>query len=133
MDLLNLLNLMVTALTLVREVEAEVMENVVISRGGGVPHPRLTCVALALAREAEPALMDLLNLMVTALTLVREVEAEVMENAVLLHISKACHQDNEGNRPAFRTVALVRSSQKMVRSSLVLELRHFELLNTLQF
>ena len=127
---------MVTALTLVREVEAEVMENVVISRGGGVPHPRLTCVALALAREAEPALMDLLNLlnlMVTALTLVREVEAEVMENAVLLHISKACHQDNEGNRPAFRTVALVRSSQKMVRSSLVLELRHFELLNTLQF
>jgi hypothetical protein len=77
--------------------------------------------------------MDLLNLMVTALTLVREVEAEVMENVVLLHIPKACHQDNEGNRPACRTVALVRSSQKMVRSSLVLELRHFELLNTLQF
>ena len=92
---------MVTALTLVREVDAEVVkDNQVLLRDGGV-HPRLTCVALALAREAETALLLWqLNLMVTALTLVREVEAEVINhNQVRLHM--ACHQDNEDNLPAF--------------------------------
>ena len=83
---------MVTALTLVREVEAEVLwDNQVLLRDGGV-HPRLTCVTLDLAREAETALLLCqLILVVTALTLVREVEAEVIkDNQVLLRDGGVC-------------------------------------------
>ena len=76
---------MVTALTM-REVEAEVVkDDQVLLRDAGVPHPCLTNVALALAREAEPVLLpcQLRSLMVTALTM-REVEAEVVKDDQVL-------------------------------------------------